>query len=124
MNKDRDIEVPRLAAFGQRKYEPEIWNGGPGTGDEIDIIGPSLGRSTYAKAAPQIDPSKLRGRILMFNESRGFGFIHSETESKLFVHLSECGGVKSLKRGQRVAYEVGEDRNGKRCAVNVDVIGV
>ncbi|NJJ38398.1 cold-shock protein [Paenibacillus sp. 7028] len=60
----------------------------------------------------------------MFNESRGFGFIHSETESKLFVHLSECGGVKSLKRGQRVAYEVGEDRNGKRCAVNVDVIGV
>lgn len=118
MNNDKELLTPGLAAFGQRRAEPIIWNGGEGTGDEIGFIGPSLGRCT----SRLIDPNKLRGKVLMFDDSRGFGFIYSDEEPKLFVHIKQCIDVETLKKGQRVAYEIGEDRNGKRCAVNVETI--
>lgn len=123
MNKDNESATPRLPAFGNRKFEPDVWDGGEGTGCELSIIGPSLGRCTTAKIAP-IDPKKLRGRVLNFNAAKRFGFIKVSPECRLFFHLSECGGAKSLTPGQRVAYEIGEDRNGRPAAVKVEVIGV
>ena len=60
------------------------------------------------------------GKVKWFNDSKGFGFIESESGTDLFVHFSEIqgDGFKTLAEGQSVEYEEGVGQKGP-CATKV-----
>ncbi len=61
------------------------------------------------------------GTVKFFNTDKGFGFIAPEDNSKdVFVHISavERAGMSSLTEGQRVSFDVIEER-GKNAASNL-----
>jgi len=61
------------------------------------------------------------GTVKFFNTTKGFGFIQPEDGSKdVFVHISavERSGLGTLTEGQRVSFDVVEER-GKNAAANL-----
>jgi len=61
------------------------------------------------------------GTVKWFNPSKGFGFIQPENGSHdVFVHISavELAGLRTLADGQRVSYNVVEER-GKQSAADL-----
>ncbi len=61
------------------------------------------------------------GKVKWFDARKGFGFIQPETGGKdVFVHISavERAGMDGLAEGQRVSYDVAEQR-GKPAATNL-----
>jgi len=60
------------------------------------------------------------GRVLWFNESKGFGFIRSNGGEDVFVHFSAIlgAGFKTLLDGEDVEYEISSGSRGP-IAVNV-----
>ena len=63
------------------------------------------------------------GTVKWFNSQKGYGFIQPEGGGKdVFVHISavERAGLRELKEGQRVSFEVVVDRKtGKSAAENL-----
>ncbi|MBW9091687.1 cold-shock protein [Rhizobium wenxiniae] len=63
------------------------------------------------------------GTVKWFNSTKGFGFIQPDNGSAdVFVHVSavERAGMRSLSDGQKISYEVVEDRkSGKSSAENL-----
>lgn len=63
------------------------------------------------------------GTVKFFNATKGFGFIQPEDGSAdVFVHISavERAGIRSLVEGQKVSFEVVQDRrSGKSSADNL-----
>lgn len=63
------------------------------------------------------------GTVKWFNPAKGFGFIQPENGSRdVFVHISavERSGLGSLDEGQRVSYNVIEER-GKQAAADLKI---
>ena len=63
------------------------------------------------------------GTVKWFNATKGFGFIQPDSGGKdVFVHISavERAGLQGLNEGQKITYEVQQDR-GKDAAVNLKV---
>lgn len=61
------------------------------------------------------------GTVKWFNPAKGFGFIQPEDGDKdVFVHISavERAGLGTLAEGQRVSYDVVNER-GKNAASNL-----
>lgn len=61
------------------------------------------------------------GTVKWFNPAKGFGFIQPESGSRdVFVHISavERAGMGTLNEGQRVSYNVVEER-GKQAAADL-----
>ena len=61
------------------------------------------------------------GTVKWFNATKGFGFIQPEDGGKdVFVHISavERAGLRGLNEGQRVQYEMQNER-GRTAAVNL-----
>ena len=59
---------------------------------------------------------RLNGTVKFFNSTRGFGFISPENgEKDVFVHASalESSGVPALKEGDKVSFEIEDDRRGR-----------
>ena len=54
----------------------------------------------------------------------GFGFIKTEEEKDLFFHRNEIEGVEfsSLRAGQEVEFEMGQDSKGRPQAVKVRLV--
>ncbi len=64
------------------------------------------------------------GTVKFFNNQKGFGFIQPEDGSKdVFVHISavERAGMQSLNEGQKVKFEVVNER-GKLAADNLETV--
>ncbi len=64
------------------------------------------------------------GYVKMWDSNRGFGFIVTDDEEELFVHVSDLDITvkeKRLRENQRVAFDVKQDMKGDR-AVNVRVV--
>ena len=64
------------------------------------------------------------GTVKWFNATKGFGFIQPEDGGKdVFVHVSavERAGLSGLNEGQRVAYEL-QDERGRTAAVNLKAL--
>lgn len=64
------------------------------------------------------------GKVKWFDGRKGFGFIEPETGGKdVFVHISavERSGLGGLVEGQRVSYEVTEQR-GKPAAEHLKAL--
>ena len=66
------------------------------------------------------------GTVKWFNATKGFGFIQPDDGGKdVFVHISavERAGLRELREGQRVAFEVVVDRKtGKSAAENLKTV--
>ena len=61
------------------------------------------------------------GTVKFFNAQKGFGFIQPDDGSKdVFVHISavESAGMRSLMEGQKVSFEVTNER-GKPAATRL-----
>ena len=61
------------------------------------------------------------GTVKWFNPAKGFGFIQPEDGSRdVFVHISavERAGLGTLAEGQRVSYNVVEER-GRQAAADL-----
>jgi len=53
------------------------------------------------------------GTVKWFNETKGFGFIQPQDGgADVFVHISavEKAGIKSLKEGQQISYELSTNK--------------
>ena len=64
------------------------------------------------------------GTVKWFNATKGFGFIQPEDGGKdVFLHISavERAGLRSLNEGQRVEYELQNER-GRTAAVNLKAL--
>jgi len=64
------------------------------------------------------------GTVKFFNNQRGFGFIQPDDGSKdVFVHVSavERAGLGSLVEGQKLSYDIVEER-GKQAAANLKAL--
>lgn len=67
--------------------------------------------------------SQQTGTVKWFNPQKGFGFIVPEAGGNdVFVHISavEKAGLSVLLEGQKVSFEVEENR-GRKAAVNISV---
>lgn len=69
---------------------------------------------------------KFIGEVVWFitKPKYNYGFISRENEKDIFVHWSDINheGYKTLKKGQRVSFEIGTNNEGKPKAINVTVI--
>ncbi len=59
------------------------------------------------------------GTVKFFNDSKGFGFITSESGEDIFVHTS--GLLDDVRENDKVQYETEQGRKGLN-AINVKVI--
>ncbi|WP_429941059.1 cold-shock protein [Agrobacterium vitis] len=64
------------------------------------------------------------GTVKFFNDDKGFGFITPENGgTDVFVHVSSLQRGDSLREGDKVSFEIGQDRKtGKLKAENVSVL--
>ncbi len=66
------------------------------------------------------------GTVKFFNTTKGYGFIQPEDgASDIFVHISavERAGLRTLVEGQKVSFEVVQDRrSGKSAADNLQEV--
>jgi CspA family cold shock protein len=99
---------------------PREREGGFGGGDRAPRGGGG-GRD----AAPMTNGQRVEGTVKFFNGQKGFGFIQREDGGPdAFVHISavERAGMSNLNEGQRVSFELEEDRRGKQAAVNINAL--
>ena len=62
------------------------------------------------------------GKIKMFNNDRGFGFIN-DGGTDVFFHLSALREGDEIAVGKAVTFEIGVDpKSGKSKAVSVDLV--
>lgn len=66
-----------------------------------------------------------KGTVKWYNQTKGYGFIQpDEGGNDVFVHISavERAGIRSLTEGQKINYELVQDRkSGKFAADNLSV---
>lgn len=65
-----------------------------------------------------------QGTVKWFNSKKGYGFIEPEGETKdVFVHITQLEkiGVRRLYDGQRVGFELYDDR-GRIAAGNIKLL--
>ncbi len=55
-----------------------------------------------------------QGTVKWFNDAKGYGFITREKGAEIFVHHESiiCDGLRTLKEGDRVSFEVVEGPKG------------
>lgn len=66
----------------------------------------------------------INGTVKFYNATKGFGFITPSDGSKdAFVHASalEAAGITGLAEGQKVAYDLESNRDGKMSATNLQL---
>ena len=68
------------------------------------------------------------GEVVWFNASRGYGFIKYDVDGApqkdMFAHFSDivCEGFKTLHKGQKVQFNVGQNKHGDPKAVNIVIV--
>ncbi len=62
------------------------------------------------------------GTVKWFNATKGYGFIQPEDGTKdVFLHISEVqkAGLRDVREGERLEFEVLSGRDGKASAGNI-----
>lgn len=65
------------------------------------------------------------GTVKFFNADKGYGFIAPDGAAKdVFVHISavERSGLTGLDEGQKIKFDVENDRSGRASAVNLSLV--
>ena len=63
------------------------------------------------------------GTVKWFDATKGYGFITPEGADKdVFVHISavQASGLDGLNEGDKLSFEMEEQKNGKKSAVNLE----
>ena len=65
------------------------------------------------------------GKIKWFNPTKGYGFIEQEGSKDVILHVSalEQAGIETLKEGEEIEFEIGENK-GRENAINVKKVAV
>ncbi len=57
----------------------------------------------------------MKGKVKMYDSSRGFGFITGEDGKDVYVHSTSVEGGATLSVGDSVEYEVEQGQRGPRA---------
>ena len=62
--------------------------------------------------------AQYQGKVVWFNNSKGYGFLGAEGTKDVFCHFSsiEDEGYKSLKEGEPVEFDVEQGQKGPQAA--------
>ena len=66
------------------------------------------------------------GKIKWFNPAKGYGFIENGTGGKdVFLHVSalEKANIDTLKEGEEIEFEIG-DNKGRENAINIKKVDI
>ena len=65
------------------------------------------------------------GKIKWFNPTKGYGIIENEGSKDVFLHVSalEKAGISTLKEGEEIEFEIGENK-GKENAINFKKVDI
>jgi CspA family cold shock protein len=61
----------------------------------------------------------MQGTVKFFNESKGFGFVITESGEEVFIHAS--GLVDKVKQNDKVTFEIAQGKKGPN-AINVKLV--
>jgi CspA family cold shock protein len=81
----------------------------------------TIRRANSRPATSCLESIMPSGTVKWFNGQKGYGFIQPQQGGKdVFVHISalERAGLSTLQEGQKINYEVTQDR-GKESATNL-----
>jgi CspA family cold shock protein len=90
------------------------------TAIDYKLTGPSRRNLAGGRQTGEITMAK--GTVKWFNETKGYGFIAPEGGKKdVFVHITalERAGLRSLKDGQPVTFDIEAGRDGRESATNL-----
>ena len=66
-----------------------------------------------------------QGTVKGVNTQKGYGFINPDDgDNDVFVHITavQNSGLNGLNEGQKVTYDLEEQRNGKMAAVGLGIV--
>lgn len=68
-----------------------------------------------------MQPGMHVGKVVWFNDSKGYGLIETDSGQTVFVHYTaiQAGTFKTLKQGQAVEFDLYEDETKGYLARNV-----
>jgi len=58
----------------------------------------------------------MNGKVKFFNESKGFGFITTDSGEDVFVHISALEDGMTLNEGDSVSFEEVDGKRGKSAS--------
>ena len=97
-----------------RKKKSTASNGAVRVGRDGNGTAPSTTNQDHKT----MNSAKQQSGVVIFFDR--FGFIRpNDGAPDVFVHRADLNGVETLQRDQRVTFEIGEGRDGRKKAVNV-----